>query len=168
MKDRYHWRRYKTRDIVTFSLSVSTTTGTRTYRPRHYDSSHPVLTYACRDLLMEECVRMMQQSLRASPSVKKRAKSVYSQRNLGTIKDRKKEKQQVKEVSNGETILRILRMRYASSYAIVNYSAHVKLQPWNFRLHCSATLGDEQFAGRTGSTITRRPKAQIAKATTAS
>ena len=61
---------------------------------------------------MEECVRMMQQSLRASPSVKKRAKSVYQQRNLGTIKDRKKQKQEVKEVSNGETILRILRMRY--------------------------------------------------------
>ena len=55
---------------------------------------------------------MMQQTLRASPSVKKRAKSVYQQRNLGTIKDRKKQKQEVKEVSNGETILRILRMRY--------------------------------------------------------
>ncbi|KAI0632969.1 hypothetical protein C8Q77DRAFT_858545 [Trametes polyzona] len=65
------------------------------------------------DALMEECVRMMQHSLRASPSVKKRAKSVYQQRNLGTIKNRKKEKQQEKEkeVSNGETILRILRMR---------------------------------------------------------
>ncbi|KII90117.1 hypothetical protein PLICRDRAFT_40318 [Plicaturopsis crispa FD-325 SS-3] len=63
------------------------------------------------DALMEECVRMMQQSLRASPSVKKRAKSVYQQRNLGTIKERKKEKQQEKEVTNGETILRILRMR---------------------------------------------------------
>lgn len=64
---------------------------------------------------MEECVRMMQQILRASPSVKKRAKSVYSQRNLGTIKDRKREKQkQEKEGSNGETILRILRMRYVS------------------------------------------------------
>ena len=46
---------------------------------------------------MEECVRMMQQTLRAAPSVKKRAKSVYSQRNLGTIKHRKKEKQQEKE-----------------------------------------------------------------------
>lgn len=63
------------------------------------------------DALMEECVRMMQQSLRASPAVKKRAKSVYQQRNLGTIKNRKKEKQQDKEVNNGETILRILRMR---------------------------------------------------------
>ena len=65
---------------------------------------------------MEECVRMMQHSLRTAPSIKKRAKSVYQQRNLGTIKNRKKEKQQEKEkdVSNGETILRILRMRYAS------------------------------------------------------
>ncbi|KAI0063318.1 hypothetical protein BV25DRAFT_1907095 [Artomyces pyxidatus] len=67
------------------------------------------------DLLMEECVRMMQQTLRASPSVKKRAKSVYSQRNLGTIKDRKREKMQEKEVSNGETIMRILRMRPGTS-----------------------------------------------------
>ena len=59
---------------------------------------------------------MMQHSLRTAPSIKKRAKSVYQQRNLGTIKNRKKEKQQEKEkdVSNGETILRILRMRYAA------------------------------------------------------
>lgn len=61
---------------------------------------------------------MMQHSLRASPSVKKRAKSVYQQRNLGTIKNRKKEKAQEKEkeVSNGETILRILRMRYVVAH----------------------------------------------------
>ncbi|KDQ55910.1 hypothetical protein JAAARDRAFT_208172 [Jaapia argillacea MUCL 33604] len=69
------------------------------------------------DLLMEECVRMMQQSFRSSPSVKKRAKSVYAQRNLGTIKDRKREKQQEKEkeITNGETIMRILRMRPGTS-----------------------------------------------------
>ncbi|KAI0318044.1 hypothetical protein OF83DRAFT_1118175 [Amylostereum chailletii] len=67
------------------------------------------------DALMEECVRMMQQTLRAAPSMKKRAKSVYSQRNLGTIKDRKREKKQEKEVSNGETIMRILRMRAGTS-----------------------------------------------------
>ncbi|KAJ7153568.1 hypothetical protein C8R43DRAFT_1126845 [Mycena crocata] len=67
------------------------------------------------DALMEECVRMMQQSLRASPTTKKRAKSVYTQRNLGTIKNRKKEKREEKEVSNGETILRILRMRSGTS-----------------------------------------------------
>ena len=54
---------------------------------------------------------MMQQSLRSAPTIKKRAKTVLSQRNLGTIKDRKKEKREQKEVSNGETIVRILRMR---------------------------------------------------------
>lgn len=54
---------------------------------------------------------MMQQTLRSAPTMKKRAKSVYSQRNLGTIKERKKEKQQEKDVTNGETIMRILRMR---------------------------------------------------------
>jgi hypothetical protein len=60
---------------------------------------------------MEECVRMMQQTLRTAPSVKKRAKSVYQQRNLGTIKERKKEKRQEKDATSGETIMRILRMR---------------------------------------------------------
>jgi len=63
------------------------------------------------DALMEECVRMMQQQLHSAPTVKKRAKTVYSQRNLGTIKDRKREKREQKEVTNGETIIRILRMR---------------------------------------------------------
>lgn len=63
------------------------------------------------DALMEECVRMMQQNLRSAPTMKKRAKTVYAQRNLGTIKDRKREKREQKEVTNGETIMRILRMR---------------------------------------------------------
>jgi len=63
---------------------------------------------------MEECVRMMQQSLRSAPTMKKRAKSVYAQRNLGTIKERKKEKREEKEVTSEETIMRILRMRYAN------------------------------------------------------
>lgn len=69
------------------------------------------LDYSCRDTLMEECVRAMQQSLREAVPVKKRVKSVYNQRNLGTIKERKKVKKEEKEVSSGETILRILRMR---------------------------------------------------------
>ncbi|KAJ3894478.1 hypothetical protein GG344DRAFT_74035 [Lentinula edodes] len=68
------------------------------------------------DELMEECVRMMQQSLRSSAgTIMKRAKSVYQQRNLGTIKERKKEKQQEKEITNGQTIMQILRMRPGTS-----------------------------------------------------
>ncbi|KXN90433.1 hypothetical protein AN958_04302 [Leucoagaricus sp. SymC.cos] len=63
------------------------------------------------DALMEECVRMMQQSLRQAPTMKKRAKSVYQQRNLGTIKERKKEKKQEPEPTSEQTIMRILRMR---------------------------------------------------------
>ncbi|OAX37692.1 hypothetical protein K503DRAFT_801051 [Rhizopogon vinicolor AM-OR11-026] len=63
------------------------------------------------DALMEECVRAMQQSFREAVPVKKRVKSVYNQRNLGTIKERKKVKTEEKEVSSSETILRILRMR---------------------------------------------------------
>ncbi|KAG6868358.1 hypothetical protein C0993_004479 [Termitomyces sp. T159_Od127] len=68
-----------------------------------------------KDDLMEECVRMMQQGLRSSGTIKKRAKSVYSQRNLGTIRERKKEKRQEKEATSEETILRILRMRTGTS-----------------------------------------------------
>ena len=60
---------------------------------------------------MEECVRVMQQNLHGAPTIKKQAKSVYSQRNLGTIKDRKREKRKQQESSSGETILRVLRMR---------------------------------------------------------
>lgn len=60
---------------------------------------------------------MMQQSLKSVPSVKKRAKSVYSQRNLGTIRDRKKEKRDEKEVTSEETIMRILRMRWGSPFS---------------------------------------------------
>ena len=62
-------------------------------------------------------MRMMQQSLKSVPSVKKRAKSVYSQRNLGTIRDRKKEKRDEKEVTSEETIMRILRMRWGSPFS---------------------------------------------------
>jgi hypothetical protein len=74
----------------------------------------PPLAHGCRfsDALMEECVRMMQQQLRAAPTLRKKAKSVYSQRSLGTIKDRKREKKEEKDVSSGEVIMRILRMRY--------------------------------------------------------
>ncbi|PPR02282.1 hypothetical protein CVT24_011620 [Panaeolus cyanescens] len=69
------------------------------------------------DALMEECVRMMQQTLRSAPTIKKRAKSVYQQRNLGTIRERKKEKKQEKESesTSEQTILRILRMRPRTS-----------------------------------------------------
>jgi hypothetical protein len=54
---------------------------------------------------------MQQQQLRAAPTLRKKAKSVYSQRSLGTIKKRKTEKKEEKDVSSGETIMRILRMR---------------------------------------------------------
>jgi len=67
---------------------------------------------ANRDDLMEEYVRLMQNMLRSTSTIKKRVKSVYHSKNLGTIKNRKKEKQQTTEDSNGEIILRILRMRY--------------------------------------------------------
>ena len=78
---------------------------------------------------MEECVRMMQQNMRESPSIKKRAKSVYNQRNLGTIKERKKEKKEQKEASNGETIMRILRMRCVLHFVcVVDSSLTILLQ----------------------------------------
>ncbi|KAF8593264.1 hypothetical protein BDV93DRAFT_258695 [Ceratobasidium sp. AG-I] len=60
---------------------------------------------------MEECVRVMQQNLRSSSSTMKRAKSVYSQNSLGTIKQRKREKKKQSKNQNSDVILRILRMR---------------------------------------------------------
>lgn len=63
---------------------------------------------------MEECVRLMQQRLRVTQPTK-RAKSVYALKNLGTIRDKKKERKEEKEkdeTSGSEIIMRILRMRY--------------------------------------------------------
>lgn len=68
---------------------------------------------------------MMQQSLRSAPSTKKRAKSVYSQRNLGTIKERKKEKQQETEVTSEQTIMRILRMRYVMNVVLRGFDVNL-------------------------------------------
>lgn len=68
-----------------------------------------------RDVLMEEFVRVCMQNMLQSTTTMKRTKSVYQSKNLGTIKNRKKQKQgSTKEGSNGEVILRILRMRYLS------------------------------------------------------
>ena len=53
---------------------------------------------------------MQKQMLSKSDSVLGRSKSVYQQRNLGTIRARKIEKKQTTTTS-GEMILRILRMQ---------------------------------------------------------
>ncbi|KAG8698043.1 hypothetical protein FRC09_003836 [Ceratobasidium sp. 395] len=63
------------------------------------------------DNLMEECVKVMQENLRSSSSTVRRAKSVYSQNSLGTIKQRKREKKKDGKNQNSDIILRILRMR---------------------------------------------------------
>lgn len=103
----------KYRDIVSIRLYYDW----HTYAS-DFSSSTILLNYGPltnRDALMEEYVRLMQNMLRSTSTIKKRAKSVYQSKNLGTIKNRKKEKQQTtKEDSNGEIILRILRMRYIS------------------------------------------------------
>ncbi|TIB94728.1 hypothetical protein E3Q19_00111 [Wallemia mellicola] len=62
------------------------------------------------DPLMEECVKMMQMSLRKAPTLRKKTKTVKSQRNIGTIKARKKERR-LQESDHGDIILKILRMR---------------------------------------------------------
>lgn len=91
--------------------SGCTMTGTREWMIYLASNSARLMT-DCRDALMEECVRMMQQNLRQAPTMKKRAKSVYQQRNLGTIRERKKEKKEEPEPTSEQTIMRILRMRY--------------------------------------------------------
>ncbi|KIO19006.1 hypothetical protein M407DRAFT_224240 [Tulasnella calospora MUT 4182] len=82
------------------------------------------------DELMEEAVRLMQQTLRAAPTVKKRAKTVYSQRNLGTIRDRKKEKKQEAPGSSGDMILRVLRMSRPNTadFLAQQFNAYIQAQ----------------------------------------
>ena len=65
------------------------------------------------DQLMEECVRLTNQQLTSAPSAKgmARSKSVYQQRNLGTIRERKKEKNEDADTGAAEMVMRILRMR---------------------------------------------------------
>lgn len=92
------------------------------------------------DALMEECVRMMQQNLRAAPTIKQRAKSVKAQRNLGTIKDRKREKRKETESSNGEIIMRILRMRYVSFSPHIDHFTSVSGSKWLTDQYLHATL----------------------------
>ncbi|EGF99428.1 uncharacterized protein MELLADRAFT_50709 [Melampsora larici-populina 98AG31] len=66
------------------------------------------------DHLMEECVRAMQQHLSLAPTkLVTRNKSVYQQRNLGTIRKRKAEKKLDQEPTSSEMIMRILRLRQA-------------------------------------------------------
>jgi len=110
------WRLYRIRSIATPSPSGCTMIGIRASPVSSMlDSLLIENSPANRDALMEEYVRLMQNMLRSTSTIKKRAKSVYQSKNLGTIKNRKKEKQQTtKEDSNGEIILRILRMRYIS------------------------------------------------------
>lgn len=66
---------------------------------------------------MEQCVRDSQASLRKAGTVK-RAKSVFQQRNLGTIRSAKKDKKKATTeptaTGNADIILRILRMRSVS------------------------------------------------------
>jgi hypothetical protein len=129
-------RTYKTRNTGTSSQFDYTTTGTRA--SLFCDTGiYPRLIGSVfgRDMLMEECVRAMQQRLRMAPSIKKRAKSVYSQRNLGTIKNRKREKKEEKEVGGGETIMRILRMRFVFSTQTSGFSSFTYTDARPDRIH---------------------------------
>jgi hypothetical protein len=68
------------------------------------------------DQLMMEVHRAVQQQMRDGAMGRKvtRTKSVYQQRNLGTIKQRKKDKRQDGEGANPEMMMRILRMRFVA------------------------------------------------------
>ncbi|GAA6017851.1 hypothetical protein JCM8202_006173 [Rhodotorula sphaerocarpa] len=68
------------------------------------------------DDLMRASVEVLQRQLKnRSNSLAARRKTVYAQRNLGTIRERKKKKQETLVTSSGEMILRILRMRPGTS-----------------------------------------------------
>ncbi|KAF8315851.1 hypothetical protein DL93DRAFT_2125393 [Clavulina sp. PMI_390] len=100
------------------------------------------------DALMEECVRMMQQSLRAAPTIKQRAKSIKAQRNLGTIKDRKKEKRKEGDSSNGEIIMRILRMRPRTSDFIAQQLAIMNAVKSEREARAKGRLGQSNHVSR--------------------
>lgn len=65
------------------------------------------------DNLMEESVRLTNEQLKASAKANgaARSKSVYQQRNLGTIRARKQEKHDEADSGAAEMVMRILRMR---------------------------------------------------------
>jgi hypothetical protein len=94
------------------------------------------LIFVHSDPLMEECVRVMQHNLRSSSSTMRRAKSVYSQNSLGTIKQRKKEKKKESKNQNSDVILRILRMRYTSYHPLVGIML-IRSQSWHSRFYTS-------------------------------
>jgi len=95
---------------------------------------------------------MMQQTFRDAPSIRKRAKSVYTQRNLGTIKERKKEKREAMETrsTSEQTIMRILRMRPRTQ----DFIAH--------HLEIMATMQAEQEK-RAKEADERKAKRQVGK-----
>lgn len=73
---------------------------------------------------MEQCVRDSQASLRKAGTVK-RAKSVFQQRNLGTIRSAKKDKKKASDPTssgNADIILRILRMRCVSVILLAGFA----------------------------------------------
>ncbi|GAA5862773.1 hypothetical protein JCM3774_001917 [Rhodotorula dairenensis] len=68
------------------------------------------------DDLMRASVEALQRQLKnRNNSIAVRRKTVLAQRNLGTIRERKKKKQETLVTSSGEMILRILRMRPGTS-----------------------------------------------------
>ncbi|KAG0666349.1 hypothetical protein C6P46_004917 [Rhodotorula mucilaginosa] len=68
------------------------------------------------DDLMRASVEAFQRQLKnRNNSIAVRRKTVLAQRNLGTIRERKKKKQETLVTSSGEMILRILRMRPGTS-----------------------------------------------------
>lgn len=79
------------------------------------------------DNLMEESVRLTNEQLKASAKASgaTRSKSVYQQRNLGTIRQRKKEKHEEADSGAAEMVMRILRMRsvfrWCLSHACASY-----------------------------------------------
>jgi hypothetical protein len=67
---------------------------------------------------MRESVNLTNQQLVAPSGGKgmSRSKSVYQQRNLGTIKQRKQEKQAESDSGAAEMVMRVLRMRLVIAF----------------------------------------------------
>ncbi|KAA1097225.1 hypothetical protein PGT21_028734 [Puccinia graminis f. sp. tritici] len=110
------------------------------------------------DSLMEECVRAMQQQLRKETTTNQsvsRNKSVYQQRNLGTIRKRKADKKKLDhETISSELIMRILRLRPGTSdFLQQQISTMVSV---NAQQKSQASSASQRAAKNNGAGLSRR------------
>ena len=114
---------------------------------------------AARDMLMEECGHMMQQTLCASPWIKRSRSAQRAGVRNESSGPRKREKKEEKEVGSGEIIMRILRVQYIFFLPLtISGLKRRDAQTEHNGLHCAAVADTSYGPGRTGAA--RAPTAE--------